>query len=123
MSKEFNVNLSQRQLFDCYLFLRGTVKPKDMDEVENLASLFKTFGLNDFREKVAGLKDGDSLKATDFDTAPSKLVTGSVDLKNFISYLKNLNGAVDIEMALRLRDIHDELVRARDHKDTALASV
>ena len=116
MSNEFTVNLSPRQLLDVYLFLRGTVKPKDMDEVENFASVFKTFRLNKFKDRVTALKEGESLKFGDYSTEAEAIPSGSVDLKALIGYVKALGGAVDLEMALRLRDVYDELVRARDHK-------
>lgn len=117
MSEEFKPNLSARQLFDVYLFLRATVKPKDMDETENLASLMKSFKLGIFRERISNLKkEGDIVKPDDFSSEAERIPVGSVDLKALIEKLKQLNGAVDLDMALRLRDVYDELVRARDYK-------
>ncbi len=112
MSKQYTVNLSDRQLFDVYGFLAGTVQPKDRKEARSLQGVFETFGFDKMQARFEDAAEGEKFLRVDFSDAPHAIETGSVDLNQLLEYLDK-PGATAVG-SLKLLAVSDELMRAKE---------
>ena len=112
MSKQYTVRLSERQLFNVYLFLVNTVQPKDRAEARKLKGVFETFGLDAIKDRVEGLDEGEKVSRKDFDDAAKPIESGSVDLNSLLDYLDKPGASAT--GALLMLDVSDELLRAKE---------
>jgi len=119
MSKQYTVNLSDRQLFDVYGFVMNTVQPKDRGEARKLKGVMETFGLDGIQDHLEALGEGASIRRADFTDEPHAIETGSVDLNTLLDYLDKPGATAS--GALKLLEVSDELQRAKEGR--ALQSV
>ncbi len=115
MSKQFAVNLSERDTFDLWQFVSKSVQPKDKPAARTLEGVWDAFGLAKMQERVEGLGEGESIKVTEFSAEATVVNIGVGDLKAMLAYLDKLEG-FGAAFVLRLMRLNDELQRALDGK-------
>ncbi len=115
MSKQFAVNLSERDVFDLWQFVSKSVQPKDKPAARTLEGVWDAFGLAKMQERVEALAEGESIKVTEFSAEAKPVEVTAVDLKAMVAYLEKLEG-FGAAFVLRLMRLNDEMQRALDGK-------
>lgn len=121
------VNLSERNRYDLFIFLQGTVQPKDRREQRDLKRVWSQFGIKAMQDKVddaakvgkpcetCGQSTPAAVAWKDQGDTAEPLEVNVEAIGNLLDYLDK-PGANAI-LGLRLLDISDELIRARDSKE------
>lgn len=115
MSKQYTVNLSERDTFDLWQFVSKQVTPKDKPTARALEGVWETFGCAAWQTRIENLGEGEGIKATDLSNEAKPIETGSVDLKTLLGYLDKMDGLAPA-FVLRIMKINDELQRVLDGK-------
>jgi hypothetical protein len=114
MAKQFIVQLSDRARFWLFLFIKGTVKPKDNQAGVLLRGVWETFKLQELQDRADDLSEGQSMKPRDFSNDLNDYPIGSVDINTAMGYLDTPHQNADYSLALV--PIYEEMNRAKQNK-------
>lgn len=118
--EKFKVTLTERNVFDLWLFIfvRNAVRPKDRAETRILRNVCNAFGVTKMRKFAEDLPEGKSFARNECSNDPVVYEASLVELDSLLEYLDDMTQA-DPALADRLLDVSMELERAKFESNKA----